>query len=389
MKVKLRDFVELVKTRVDIKDADVANYISTDNMLPNRGGVEFGNSKLPTTKTVNNFIKGDVLISNIRPYFKKIWFADRSGTRSSDVLCFRATNEKLSKEYLYCVLQSDSFFNYVMSTSKGTKMPRGDKEAILDYEFELVSKEKQYDKYHSILLLERKIYLNNRINDNLLGQLKVISDNYFSYFTFNKGIVPDDWEYKKLTDVAEITTGYSYTGKELVDSNIGMATIKNFTRNGGFRSEGYKPIVPSKNVKKDKYVSLFDMLVAHTDLTQNADIIGNAEPVLTTNSYEKTIYSMDLVKVVPKQDKISKWLLDLVLMSSRVKFHCLSYVNGTTVLHLSKKALREFEIPLPKDYKELENIIDLTKNYLTTVSKNIQENSKLNEIKNQLLNKYF
>ena len=118
MKVKLRDFVELVKTRVDIKDADVANYISTDNMLPNRGGVEFGNSKLPTTKTVNNFIKGDVLISNIRPYFKKIWLADRSGTRSSDVLCFRATNEKLSKEYLYCVLQSDSFFNYVIVKRK-------------------------------------------------------------------------------------------------------------------------------------------------------------------------------------------------------------------------------------------------------------------------------
>ncbi|HJG66291.1 MULTISPECIES: restriction endonuclease subunit S [Bacilli] len=186
MKVKLRDFVELVKTRVDIKDADVANYISTDNMLPNRGGVEFGNSKLPTTKTVNNFIKGDVLISNIRPYFKKIWFADRSGTRSSDVLCFRATNEKLSKEYLYCVLQSDSFFNYVMSTSKGTKMPRGDKEAILDYEFELVSKEKQYDKYHSILLLERKIYLNNRINDNLLELSRNIFKKFFP--NVNEGI---------------------------------------------------------------------------------------------------------------------------------------------------------------------------------------------------------
>lgn len=181
MKVKLRDFVELVKTRVDIKDADVANYISTDNMLPNRGGVEFGNSKLPTTKTVNNFIKGDILISNIRPYFKKIWFADRSGTRSSDVLCFRATNEKLSKEYLYCVLQSDSFFNYVMSTSKGTKMPRGDKEAILDYEFELVSKKEQYDKYHSILLLERKIYLNNRINDNLLELANSMFKKYFNH----------------------------------------------------------------------------------------------------------------------------------------------------------------------------------------------------------------
>ncbi len=227
------------------------------------------------------------------------------------------------------------------------------------------------------------------INDNLAKQLHTISDNYFSYFEFNAGSIPKNWEYKKLTEVAEITTGYSYTGKELADSDIGMATIKNFGRTGGFQGTGYKSIIPSKNVKPDKYATLFDILVAHTDLTQNADIIGNAEPVLTTSRFKKVIYSMDLVKVIPKQNKISKWLLDLILMSSRVKAHCLGYVNGTTVLHLSKKALKEFEIPLPNNLKELEHVTNSTKNYLFMMAKNIQENEKLNELKNELLKKYF
>lgn len=227
------------------------------------------------------------------------------------------------------------------------------------------------------------------INDNLAKQLHTISDNYFSYFEFNAGSIPKNWEYKKLTEVAEITTGYSYTGKELADSDIGMATIKNFGRTGGFQGTGYKSIIPSKNVKPDKYATLFDILVVHTDLTQNADIIGNAEPVLTTSRFKKVIYSMDLVKVIPKQNKISKWLLDLILMSSRVKAHCLGYVNGTTVLHLSKKALKEFEIPLPNNLKELEHVTNSTKNYLFMMAKNIQENEKLNELKNELLKKYF
>ena len=169
MKVKLRDCVQLVKSRVNTEKASKDNYVSTDNMLANRGGVNFGGSSLPKSKNVNDYQKGDILISNIRPYFKKIWFADRNGTRSSDVLCFRKTYEQLANEYLYCVLQSDHFFDYVVSTSKGTKMPRGDKDAILEYEFDLPNKEDQYDKYHPILLVEQKITLNKRINDNLVA----------------------------------------------------------------------------------------------------------------------------------------------------------------------------------------------------------------------------
>lgn len=169
MKVRLRDCVQLVKSRVSTGNAIRENYVSTDNMIVNRGGVNFGESSLPQSKTVNDYQKGDVLVSNIRPYFKKIWFADRDGTRSSDVLCFRKTDESLTDEYLYCILQSDHFFDYVVSTSKGTKMPRGDKEAILEYEFDLPNKEVQYDKCHPILLVEQKMTLNKKINDNLVA----------------------------------------------------------------------------------------------------------------------------------------------------------------------------------------------------------------------------
>lgn len=167
MKVNLGDCAQLIRSRVNTEEAFKDSYVSTDNMLPNRGGIKFGDSNLPKSRTVNDYQKGDILVSNIRPYFKKIWFADRNGTRSGDVLCFRARDVGILDEYLYCVLQSDSFFNYVVATSKGTKMPRGDKKAILNYEFDLPSREEQYKKYNPILLIEKKIRLNNQINDNL------------------------------------------------------------------------------------------------------------------------------------------------------------------------------------------------------------------------------
>lgn len=117
--------------RVKIKDLDLYSYISTENMLANRKGVVEA-SNLPTSNTVNGFKVGDVLISNIRPYFKKIWRAQFNGGCSNDILCF-APNKKEEEIYLYYLTEQDIFFEYVMAGSKGTKMPRGDKEWIMNY----------------------------------------------------------------------------------------------------------------------------------------------------------------------------------------------------------------------------------------------------------------
>lgn len=119
--------------KVEVPSLTVENYISTENMLENRGGISHASS-LPVVATVPTFESGNVLVSNIRPYFKKIWLARFDGGRSNDVLCFEA-KEDGCQEFLYNLLYQDIFFEFMMRTSKGAKMPRGDKEAIAGWKF--------------------------------------------------------------------------------------------------------------------------------------------------------------------------------------------------------------------------------------------------------------
>ena len=106
-------------------------YVSTENILPDEQGVaSFGTTD--SSERVTYFQAEDVLVSNIRPYFKKMWFATTSGGCNAGVLCFRA----LDKKYAYLlksIMFQDGFFDYVMSGAKGTKMPRGDKTHIMLY----------------------------------------------------------------------------------------------------------------------------------------------------------------------------------------------------------------------------------------------------------------
>lgn len=132
MKYKLlSDVCEYRKDRISSERINVNNYISTENMLPNRGGIELATSVIEA-KTFPAYKKADILISNIRPYFKKIWFADRMGGCSNDVLVLK-TKGDFNKKFLYYVLSDNNFFNYATVTSKGTKMPRGSKHAIMKY----------------------------------------------------------------------------------------------------------------------------------------------------------------------------------------------------------------------------------------------------------------
>ena len=187
-----------------------------------------------------------------------------------------------------------------------------------------------------------------QINTNLEQQAQAIFKSWFIDFEPFGGTMPKDWRITSLSDIAEFIGGYSYKGNELAHSNIGMATIKNFERNGGFKLNGYKEIIPSIKFKATQQAELFDTLVAHTDLTQNADVIGNAEIILSKASYQKIIFSMDLVKVIPKKGcNLSKFMLAALLKTKDFKSHCLGYINGTTVLHLSKQALPEYHLAFP------------------------------------------
>ena len=164
-----------------------------------------------------------------------------------------------------------------------------------------------------------------------------------------------------------------------------MATIKNFERKGGFKLDGYKEIIPSEKLKPEHHASIFDTVVAHTDLTQNADVIGNAEPILSMSGYNDIVFSMDLVKVIPTSKELSKFLIAAILQTQRFKNHCLSYVNGTTVLHLSKKALPEYELMLPADLTVLKPLDDAVDAMYRQMARNIDESVNLAKLRDGLL----
>lgn len=162
--MELSEICSYCNYRVKADTLTIDNYISTENMVANKGGIVPASKVSP--ESAIEFLPGDILISNIRPYFKKIWQADRKGGCSTDVLCIRA-NQMVNPEYLYFLLSQDEFFDYVMTGAKGSKMPRGDKRQIMSWPVEIPTMEEQIQIAHILKSIDDKIRVNQLINHNL------------------------------------------------------------------------------------------------------------------------------------------------------------------------------------------------------------------------------
>lgn len=167
--IPLSGICKYVTDKAAFSDIGSSAYISTETILPNKQGVaNFGTTD--PAERVTHFQAEDVLVSNIRPYFKKMWFATTSGGCNADVLCFRA----LDKKYAYLlksIMFQDGFFDYVMSGAKGTKMPRGDKNHIMLYSIPRFSEE-QLKKFNALASSIEQKQAQNRQEIQRLEALK-------------------------------------------------------------------------------------------------------------------------------------------------------------------------------------------------------------------------
>ena len=245
---KLGEVAIPVRDRIDTSVLDASSYISTENMLPDKAGVTLS-SGVPSGKAIQ-FKEGDILISNIRPYFKKIWRADKVGGCSADIICLRASKE-VEPLFFYYLLSQDMFFNYVMQGAKGTKMPRGDRNQIMQWPVLLPSKSEQ-QKIASILsALDEKIEVNRRINDNLELQAHGMFRSWFVDFEPFKdgdfveselGIIPKGWRVGTLSDLGEVVGGSTPSKAKpefFTDNGIAWLTPKDLSiSNRKFTSKG-------------------------------------------------------------------------------------------------------------------------------------------------------
>ena len=139
IRVELGAMARYSKTRIEATKLTSENYVGVDNLLQDRNGKTVA-TYLPEQGSFTGYDQGDILIGNIRPYLKKIWYANQSGGTSGDVLVIQNLFPScLESQYLYYVLSDDRFFSYDMQYAKGSKMPRGDKAAIMQYDFILPS----------------------------------------------------------------------------------------------------------------------------------------------------------------------------------------------------------------------------------------------------------
>jgi type I restriction enzyme S subunit len=241
---KLSSIADYVTNKISSNDIALREYVTTDCILQNKKGREIATNLPPQSCCLTRYQHGDVLIANIRPYLKKVWFADIDGGASSDVLVFRV-KEGHSPSFLYAVLLQDSFFDYVMQGAKGSKMPRGDKEQILRYEMPTLScSEESIGTF--FLNLDKKIRLNEQINQNLEAMAKQLYDYWFVQFDFPneegkpykssggemlwndklKRNIPVGWHCGNLFEIAVFTNGLACQKFRPKDDEMPLPVIK-------------------------------------------------------------------------------------------------------------------------------------------------------------------
>ena len=187
-KYTLGEVADFMKERICSDELTSTNYVSTENMNANFGGISPATS-IPDGTNVIRYRKGDILLSNIRPYLRKVWAASNDGGCSADVFVFRAN--KLSSSFLHYVMANDTFINYVMSGAKGVKMPRGDKEQMLRYIFSIPIKEEQDKISRLMFLLDERIATQNKIIEDLKKLKSAIIEKEYTHKTKSNSHIGD------------------------------------------------------------------------------------------------------------------------------------------------------------------------------------------------------
>jgi len=174
---KLGDIAEYSKQRIDFEYLNRNNYVGVDNLLQNREGKKESNN-VPLKGKFTKYVPNDILIGNIRPYLKKIWYSDRTGGANGDVLVIHLIDSNVDSRYLYQVLADEKFFSYNMKYAKGAKMPRGNKAKILEYPIPIPPLEKQKE---IVTILDKFDALTHSISEGLPREIELRQKQYEYY----------------------------------------------------------------------------------------------------------------------------------------------------------------------------------------------------------------
>lgn len=182
------------------------------------------------------------------------------------------------------------------------------------------------------------------------------------------GLVPREWTIKRVADVAETIKGKSYKSTELAESyHTALVTLKSFSRGGGFRLDGFKPYTGS--YKPAQVVVPGDLIIAYTDVTQAAELIGKPAIVVGVEDYQTLVASLDVGIVKPNSPRVSRQYLYGLFRTDLFQNHTFAHTSGTTVLHLAKDGVGSYQFACPP-----QELVQLFSEVTDALSKRCQNN---------------
>jgi len=345
----------------------------------------------------------DILISTVRPNLKHFAFVKSAKSNTIASTGFVVISPtKIEPMFLYYCLTTERYTNHLsgIADSHTSTYPSFNPDIIQTSRIPNPPLSEQRAIAKILSDLDAKIELNNQMNKTLEEMAQAIFKHWFVDFEFPNeagkpykssggkmvdselGAIPKGWNVVRLSEHISFNRGCAYTSEGLQESENALVTLKSIERGGGFKADGFKPYMG--NYKSQHIVKNGDIVVAHTDLTQNAEVLGKPAIVREISDYKKLIASMDLGIVRPNNESISGSYLYYLLKTDSFQNHAYGYASGTTVLHLSSKAIPGFVFVLPQK-ENIQHFSNIAENIIRKIQQNFFEAERLIEVRDSLL----
>ena len=333
---RLEEIAHYAKTRIDCKTINEDNYVGVENLLQNKAGKTKATS-VPTTGMVIAYQKNDILIGNIRPYLRKVWLADCEGGTNGDVLTVQIEDtEKVLPQFLYYVLSSEKFFLYDIQNSKGAKMPRGSKDAVMKFEVPLPPPEVQREIVRMVDSYTENVV---ELQKQLTAELTARKTQYRYYrdkmLTFGDD---DKFKWENLGDVCDILTGYPFDSSQFQVSGVRLMRGMNIKRGNLFFSEEINRYWNSADGLEKYLLKENDIVIA-----MDGSLVGKSFGIVQAE-YLPLLLVQRVARIRSEQ------------VNNRYIYHYIacrfpSYVEkkktGGAIPHVSQKDIASFRVPIP------------------------------------------